>query len=302
MSTQAGWAGIFPSIPTAFADDGSLDLASQAAVARFTVECGSQGLLCFGLAGEVFRLTPDERRQALEVIVEAVAGRIPVLAGVGAEALHTSLVLAREARAAGADGVVIPPPVTTRPSRRELMRYFAEIATAAELPAMVQDAPEFLGVELGPELVLELARDCPAVTCVKLEAGAERIAEWVAAAGDLAVFGGNAGLYMLDTLDQGAAGIAPGADVGDELTAIYALWHAGDAAAARSRFARVLPLLVFESQGIEHYNACAKHLLVRRGVLASSHMRAPTTGLTELGRALAEREFDAIGLPGGGRV
>ena len=62
-------------------------------------------------------------------------------------------------------------------------------------------------------------------------------------------------------------------------------------------FAAVLPLLVFESQGIEHYNACAKHLLVRRGVLASSHMRAPTSGLSDLGRALAEREFDALGLP-----
>ena len=67
----------------------------------------------------------------------------------GAEALHTSLALAREARAAGADGVVIPPPVTTRPSRRELVRYFVEIAAAGELPAMVQDAPEFLGIELG---------------------------------------------------------------------------------------------------------------------------------------------------------
>jgi dihydrodipicolinate synthase/N-acetylneuraminate lyase len=289
------WAGIFPSIPTAFADDGSLDLASQAAVTRFSVECGAQGLLCFGLAGEVFRLTPRERREALEVIVEAVGGRMPVLAGVGAESLHTSLVLAREARAAGADGVVIPPPVTTHPSRRELARYFAEIAAAGELPAMVQDAPEFLGIELGPELVVELARSTPEIVCVKLEAGPERIAEWVeAAAGELAVFGGNAGLYLLDTLDQGAAGIAPGADVTDELTAIYALWRAGDAAAAHRRFTRILPLLVFESQGIEHYNACAKHLLVRRGVLASSHMRAPTSGLTAVGRSLAERYFDEI--------
>jgi 4-hydroxy-tetrahydrodipicolinate synthase len=294
---SADWAGIFPSIPTAFADDGALDLVSQAAVARFGVDCGAQGLLCFGLAGEVFRLTPRERREALETIVEAVAGRIPVLAGVGAESLHTSLVLAREAHAAGADGVVIPPPVTTRPSRGELVRYFAEIATAAELPAMVQDAPEFLGVELGPELVLELARGCPAVRAVKLEAGAERIAEWVAQANGLAVFGGNAGLFMLDTLDQGGAGIAPGADVTDELTAIYALWSAGDADGARSRFEHVLPLLVFESQGIEHYNACAKHLLVRRGVLASSHMRAPTSGLTELGRQLAERKFALLELP-----
>jgi 4-hydroxy-tetrahydrodipicolinate synthase len=294
-STAASWAGIFPSIPTAFADDGSLDLQSQAAVARFSVECGAQGLLCFGLAGEVFRLTPRERREALEAIVEGVAGRIPVLAGVGAEALHTSLALAREAREAGADGVVIPPPVSTRPSRRELMRYFAEIAAAAELPAMVQDAPEFLGIELGPDLVVEVARSSAEIGCVKLEAGAERIAEWVeAAAGELTVFGGNAGIYLLDTLDQGAVGIAPGAEVTDELTASYALWRSGDAAGAWRRFAPVLPLLVFESQGIEHFNACAKHLLARRGVLASSHMRAPTTGLTAIGRALAERYFDEI--------
>ena len=295
MPTPPSWAGIFPSIPTAFADDGSLDLESQVAVARFSVECGAQGLLCFGLAGEVFRLTPQERIAALEAIVEGVAGRIPVLAGVGTEALHTSIALARAARAAGADGIVIPPPVTTRPSRNELIRYFAEIASAGELPAMVQDAPVYLGIELGPELVQEAARSAPEIVCVKLEAGAERIAEWIAETGDaFAIFDGNAGLALLDTLDSGAVGNAPGADVTDELVATYALWLAGDGEGARRRFAPLLPLLVFESQGIEHFNACAKHLLARRGVLANSHMRAPTTGLTPLGRSLAERYFDDV--------
>jgi dihydrodipicolinate synthase/N-acetylneuraminate lyase len=289
------WAGIFPSIPTAFADDGSLDLESQKAVARFSVECGAQGLLCFGLAGEVFRLTPQERIAVLEAIVEGVAGRIPVLAGVGTEALHTSRLLAREVRAVGADGIVIPPPVTTRPSRSELIRYFAEIATAGELPAMIQDAPVYLGIELGPELVVEVARSAAEIVSVKLEAGPERIAEWIAETGDtFALFDGNGGIALLDTLDNGAVGNAPGADVTDELVATYALWLDGDAEAARRRFAPLLPLLVFESQGIEHFNACAKHLLARRGVLASSHMRAPTTGLTDVGRALAERYFDEI--------
>ncbi|HET6173777.1 MAG TPA: dihydrodipicolinate synthase family protein [Gaiellales bacterium] len=295
MAHSPNWAGIFPSIPTAFADDGSLDLESQAAVARFSVECGAQGLLCFGLAGEVFRLTPQERIAALEAIVEGVAGRIPVLAGVGTEALHSSLALAREARAAGADGLVIPPPVSTRPSRGELIRYFAEIATAGELPVMVQDAPVYLGIELGPELVQEAARLAPEIVCVKLEAGPERIAEWIAETGDtFAIFDGNAGIALLDTLDNGAVGNAPGADVTDELVASYALWLEGDAEGARQRFAPLLPLLVFESQGIEHFNACAKHLLWRRGVLASSHMRAPTSGLTAVGRALAERYFDEV--------
>ena len=292
---MTSWAGIFPSIPTAFCDDGSLDLESQAAVARFSVECGAQGLLCFGLAGEVFRLTPQERIAALEAIVEGVAGRIPVLAGVGTEALHTSVALARAARAAGADGLVIPPPVTTRPSRSELIRYFAQIAVAGELPVMVQDAPVYLGIELGPELVEEAAQSAPEIVCVKLEAGPERISEWIAETGDaFAIFDGNAGIALLDTLDNGAVGNAPGADVTDELVVTYALWLAGDAEAARARFAPLLPLLMFESQGIEHFNACAKHLLARRGVLASSHMRAPANGLNAVGRALTERYFDAI--------
>ena len=75
-----------------------------------------------------------------------------------------------------------------------------------------------------------------------------------------------------------AVGIAPGRRGHRRADGDLRALAAGDAAGARRRFAPVLPLLVFESQGIEHYNACAKHLLVRRGVLASSHMRAPTAG------------------------
>ncbi len=113
---------------------------------------------------------------------------------------------------------------------------------------MVQDAPEFLGVELGPDLVLEVARANPPSPASSSRRVAERIAEWVAQSGDLGVFGGNAGLFMLDTLDAGGVGIAPGADITDALTAIYALWRAGgdggsatplrrSAAAARVRVA-----------------------------------------------------------------
>src|SRR5690348_1779654 len=121
------WTGIFPSLPTAFDREGELDLDGQRALTRFAIESGAHGVLCFGLAGEVFRLAPGERRQLLEVMIDETGGRIPVFAGVGAEATHTSLALAREAAAAGVDAVVIPPPVTTQLGREDLLRYFVEI-------------------------------------------------------------------------------------------------------------------------------------------------------------------------------
>ena len=65
------WKGI-SSLPTAFDVEGELDLDGQRALARFAVESGADGVLCFGLAGEVFRLTPGERRTLLEVISEEI--------------------------------------------------------------------------------------------------------------------------------------------------------------------------------------------------------------------------------------
>jgi 2-keto-3-deoxy-L-arabinonate dehydratase len=292
------WKGIFPSLPTAFAVEGELDLDGQRALARFAVESGANGVLCFGLAGEVFRLTPGERRTLLEVISEEIDGRIPIFAGVGTEATHTSLKLAREAGAAGADAIVVPPPITTRLSREDLLRYFGDIAEAAQLPVMIQDAPQYLGVDLGPELVLEAARRSPLIRFAKLEAGADGIADWVERAqGVVSVFGGNAGLYVLDCLDQGAAGIAPGAEVTDFLASIYGHWCNGRHETAWSEFRKLLPILVYQSsQGIDHFNACAKYVLARRGVLAGADLRSPAGALDGASRNLIDRYLVDLGV------
>src|SRR5919201_5065467 len=114
---EPSWSGIFPSLPTPFSPEGDLDLPSQRAVVRFAVENGSHGLICFGLAGEVFRRSTGERLELLNTIVDEVGGRVPVLAGVGTEAEHTSIRLAKATAAAGADGLVIPPPITAPASR-----------------------------------------------------------------------------------------------------------------------------------------------------------------------------------------
>src|SRR4051812_32118576 len=98
------WQGIFPSIPTAFTPEGDVDVEAQRRIVRFTVDRGAHGLLCFGLAGEVLRLAPDERMRLCEAIVEEANGAIAVLVGASGESEFTSRKLARHAERAGAAG------------------------------------------------------------------------------------------------------------------------------------------------------------------------------------------------------
>jgi 4-hydroxy-tetrahydrodipicolinate synthase len=295
--TGRTWAGIYPSLPTPFLESGAVDLDAQRSVVRFAVQSGAHGIICFGLAGEVFRITPAERIELLEVIVEEVAGRIPVFAGVGTESEYHSVELARATAAAGATGIVIPAPLTSPPSGEALLRYFERIAAAVELPVMIQDAPEYLNVEVGPELVATLAQRAPNLAVVKLEVGPNGLAPWVETLGDrLAIFGGNGGLYLIDCLEHGASGIAPGVDTVDLQVEIHNLLTANRGSEARERMRLLVPMLAFQMQTIELYNATAKHVLVRRGVIPRADLRAPAVPLDDVSRQVIDGYIDALGL------
>ena len=277
----APWAGIFPSLCTPFDASGALDVVGLGRVTHFAVEAGSHGLLCLGLAGEVAKLSSGERMQAVESIV-AESNGLPILVGVTAESVAASAALARHAEHAGASGIVIAPPAASGLGQGELAEFLVAVAGACELPALVQDAPEYLSTSLGPEVVRVAAAAAETISGVKLETGPEGIERWRAALGDeLHVFCGNGGLYMLDCLRAGAAGVMPGVDTVDVQARIYELDAAGDRAGADRLFAELLPLLVFEMQSLDHYNACAKHLLRHRGVEIGTSLRDPAPAISE---------------------
>jgi dihydrodipicolinate synthase/N-acetylneuraminate lyase len=294
---DTSWSGIFPSLPTPFSLNGDLDLDGQRSVVRFAIESGSHGLICFGLAGEVFRLTADERLELLATIVDEASGRVPVLAGVGMEAEHTSIRLAKAAAAAGADGIVIPPPTTCPAVPSELIRYFERVAGAVDIPVMIQDAPEYLSVEVGPKVVQTLADRIPNLAALKLEVAGDGLADWVEALeGRVTLFGGNGGLYLIDCLEHGAAGLAPGTDVVDLLVEIHELWRTDRRSDAWDRFQRIVPMLAFQIQDIDHYNATAKYVLHKRGIVSCPELRAPAYRLNASGETILDQYLLQLGL------
>jgi 2-keto-3-deoxy-L-arabinonate dehydratase len=275
-----------------------VDLTAQRRVVRFALEAGSHGLVAFGLAGEVSKLTMAERKALTAVIVEEAAGTVPVLVGATAESVNASRELARFAEEAGASCVVLPPPVLVRLGPADMVEALTAVATEVSLPVMIQDAPAYLGQALGPEIVRRVAERAPNVRLVKVEAGPTELAGWIDALGeDFAVFGGDAGVYQLDCLRVGAAGLIPGVDLVDLLVEIYECEAAGDHVRADELFSRILPMLVFEIESsIDHFNACAKHVLVRRGVLSCPNLRQPAAGLPEVSLRLLEDHLTALKL------
>jgi 4-hydroxy-tetrahydrodipicolinate synthase len=298
LARASTWRGILPSLCTPFRADGGIDVGAQRAVVAFALEHGSHGLVCFGLAGEVGRLAVEEREELTRVIVEAAAGRAPVLIGVAAESARQTKRLARGAEAAGADAIVVPPPTGVRLAGADMARYFAEVASVVQLPVMVQDAGAYLGVSLSPDIIMAAAAAAGNICLVKIEAGPIEMQQWIAALGPrFQIYGGDGGMYQRDALRIGAAGIVPGVEVVDLLVRIYDADCAGDEREASERFAQLLPLLLFEMQSIECYAACAKQILTWRGVLEAPRVREPAPAFPDqLGELLA-RYVAALGLP-----
>jgi 4-hydroxy-tetrahydrodipicolinate synthase len=275
-----------------------VDLEAQRRVVRFALEGGAHGLVAFGLAGEVLKLNAAERRALTTVIAEEVDGRVPVFVGAGAESLAVAIELAEYAEQAGASCVILPAPVSARLSPEALVDYYVTVAQSVSIPVMIQDAPAYLGQAVGPDTVLQAGEAAPNIRLVKLAAGPTEIASWIAELGpEFAVWGGDAGMYELDCLRVGAAGIIPGVDLVDLLVEVYEAEAAGERARAEELFRRVLPMIVFEIQlSIDHFNACAKHVLVRRGVLSHAGLREPAARLGDASLDLLDDYLVALNL------
>jgi dihydrodipicolinate synthase/N-acetylneuraminate lyase len=292
------WRGIYPALCTPFHEDDSVDVDAQRQVVRFAIDAGAHGLVAFGLAGEVLKLSADERKLLTSVIVEETDDRVPLFVGVGAESVSVACELAAYAEEAGASCVVLPAPLSARLGGDALVDYFVRIAERVSVPVMIQDAPAYLGQAVGPGTVLRAAEQAPNVRLVKLEAGPAELSRWIADLGaEFAVWGGDAGMYQLDCLRNGAAGIIPGVDLVDLLVEIYEAECSGDSALADELFRRVLPMLVFEIQlSIDHFNACAKHVLVRRGVVRNGRLREPAPPFGDVSLRLLEAHLAALDL------
>jgi 4-hydroxy-tetrahydrodipicolinate synthase len=167
--------GVLPALITPFSDDGdAIDTQGLTAIVDRLVGAGVGGLVPGGSTGEFTTLTNAERRQLVEVTVEAAADRVPVVAGTGALSTRETVELSRHAERAGAAAVMIVPPFYDALSWRELLAHYTAVADAIELPIMYYNLPGASGVRLTAAQFRELGARA-GVTCLK-DTGGDAVA------------------------------------------------------------------------------------------------------------------------------
>jgi 4-hydroxy-2-oxoglutarate aldolase len=280
-------AGIYPPVPTFFAEDESLDLATLGEHIRRLCDRGITGFVALGSNGEAVHLDDDERRAVIAAVRVAAGGDAQVLAGAGAQSTRATIALCRLAAASGADVALVLPPHYYRAQMtgHAVRAHYLAVADASPLPVVLYNMPaNAAGVDLDAETIIALSAH-PNIAGMKDSSGnVTKLAEVAAGARHgFAVLAGSAG-FLLPALVVGASGaIAALANVAPrECLELLRLHQTGDLAAARALQARLVPInsAVTSGYGVAGLKA-ALQLVAHYG----GAPRSPLPPLGEDGRA-----------------
>lgn len=169
FSLSSRLAGCSTALITPFRD-GRVDEPALRALVERQIAGGVSALVPCGTTGEAPTLTAAEWERVVAIVVETAAGRLPVIAGTGANCTATAIERTRRARALGADGALVVTPYYNRPTQDGLYRHFVAIVEAVDLPLVLYNVPSRTGVNLLPETVLRLAQ-APGIIGIKEASG-----------------------------------------------------------------------------------------------------------------------------------
>ncbi len=281
--------GVFPIAPTPFLDNGDLDLDGQRRVLDCMVDQGVDGICLLANYSEQFLLSDRERDVLLDLCLQQVAGRVPVIVTCSHFSTRIASERARAAVAAGASMLMLMPPyhgASLRADDAGVIEHFARVAGETGVPIMVQDAP-LSGVNLPVPLLVRLAHEVPAVRYFKIEVpgAAAKLRSLVEQGGDAIVgpFDGEEAITLMADLEAGATGTMPSALLPDLIKPVLVQFAAGRRAEAAAAYARILPLINFENRqcGLR----ATKAVMAEGGVIASEAVRHPLAPLHPATRA-----------------
>ena len=271
-----------------------VDWDALAGLIEWHCEQGTHGIVPVGTTGESATLNVDEHLQVIKRTVEVVAGRIPVIAGTGANATAEAIHLTREAKALGADASLSVTPYYNRPTQEGLYRHYKAIAEAVDFPVVLYNVPPRTGCDLKAETVARLAPLDNIVGIKEACGDYQRVAEIKRAAPEeFFVLSGEDG-QTLKMLELGATGcISVTANVLPKKMAEFcSAFLAGDRARAQALDAELQP--VHEILFVESSPQPTKWALYEMGKVDRG-IRLPLLELSEAHRGELKARLKAAG-------
>jgi 4-hydroxy-tetrahydrodipicolinate synthase len=233
---------------TPFGRDGGVDTATLSALLEKLIGAGVHAIAPLGSTGEAAYLTEYEFDGVVDTTVNTVGHRVPVIVGASDLTTANTIRRARYAQHAGADAVMILPVSYWKLSTREIAQHYATVAAALDIPIMAYNNPATSGIDMSPELLVQMFTEIDNLTMVKESTGdLDRMLRIKELTGNTLPFYNGSNPLILDALTAGASGwctAAPNLRPQPCLD-LYAATQAGDYDAAKAIYEDLSPLLRF---------------------------------------------------------
>jgi 4-hydroxy-tetrahydrodipicolinate synthase len=290
------FTGVFTAIVTPFREDESVDEGTLRRLIDFNIEGGVSGIVPCGTTGESPTLSHPEHDHVIELTVEHVDRRVPVIAGTGSNCTREAIRLSRHAEESGADGVLLVNPYYNKPTQEGLYRHFRAVADSVGVPCIVYNIKGRTGVNLETATLMRLIDDCDNIVGVKEASGDINQIREVIQQGpdDFSVLSGDDNI-TLDLIRSGGHGVVSVASnlVPDRMVALVQAGLAGDFETAEAIEQELSPLL--EAEFVETNPIPIKYMLSLKGMCQEVY-RLPMCELRPENRLRVRRVMETMGL------
>ncbi|WJV55142.1 4-hydroxy-tetrahydrodipicolinate synthase [Pectobacteriaceae bacterium CE90] len=290
------FTGSIVALVTPMDDKGAVDRASLKKLIDYHVASGTSAIVSVGTTGESATLSHDEHGDVVMLTLDLCDGRIPVIAGTGANATAEGISLTQRFNDTGVAGCLTVTPYYNKPTQEGLFQHFKAIAEHTDLPQILYNVPSRTGCDMLPETIARLSEIKNIVAVKEATGNLSRVSQiQVLVHEDFILLSGD-DISSLDFMQLGGKGvISVTANIAArEMAELCALAAQGNFTEARRLNQRLMPLhqkLFVEPNPIPVKWAC-KAL----GLMATDTLRLPMTPLTETGRPVLELAMKQAGL------
>ena len=287
--------GSIVALITPMLDDGAVDYAALRRLIDWHIQEGTDCICVVGTTGESPTVTVEEHCEIIRVSVQQAAGRVPIMAGCGANSTKEAIELAKFAKSVGANCQLQVVPYYNRPTQEGLFQHFSAIAQAVDLPMVLYNVPGRTVADMAHDTVLRLAQ-VPGIVGIKEATGNIERAQWLIkeAPEGFAIYSGDDPTAVALMLCGGHGNVSVTANIAPRLMHELCLAAlAGDPRAAMDIQNRLLPL--HKGLFVEANPIPVKWAAARMG-LCSQAIRLPLTPLSEPLRPALENLLQTTGL------
>lgn len=287
--------GSMVALVTPMDPEGALDWDALAKLVEFHIEQGTDAIVAVGTSGESATLNVSEHHEVIRRVVRQVKGRIPVIAGTGANCTREAIDLTTNAKGAGADACLLVTPYYNKPTQEGLYQHYKAIAEAVDIPQILYNVPGRTACDMLPETVIRLSKVKNIIGIKEATGNLERAKQILdgVASDFLVLSGDDATAYQL-MLMGGKGNISVTANVAPkQMSELCRLAMAGQAESAKALNDQLMP--VHKAMFVESNPIPVKWALHEMGKI-NTGIRLPLTQLGAPNRAALQAALRQCGL------